>query len=266
MNKKTITHLKLPIQDDSVTPGRPDMNWWIKMFVLGWAFFIGIYALFYGFAHLVVGNISLEQEGKYFGDSYIQDDAQLFDFNSLTSYTGWLWEDYSVYIQSMWMVNALAIPGWDIILTTEFLEEIEYEEELLFVLGHEREHVSERHVMKWMLTHIPLQLTLAFLGFEFDSSLITDQAGKFIDKSLETQADVGWVAFMNELWLNLECSTAFFTRNSWWLLETYLEFDSWHPITQRRIWYINSQAKKSWNNQDCTPFDNSAYIQDEIED
>gem|GEM_PF-5813639 len=42
-----------------------------------------------------------------------------------------------------------------------------------------------------MLTHIPLQLTLAFLGFEFDSSLITDQAGKFIDKSLETQADVG---------------------------------------------------------------------------
>jgi len=266
MNKKIITHIELPIEDDSVTPGNPDMNWWIKMLLFGGAFFIWAYILFYSFAHLIVGNISLEQEKQYFGDTYIQDDAELFDFNTLTSYTGWLWEDYSVYIQSMWVVNAFATLGWNIIITTEFLEEIEYEEELLFVLWHEREHIVERHVMKWLLTHIPFQITLAFLGLEFDSSLITNQTWKFLDKWLETQADTGWVAFMNEIWLNLECSTSFFTRNQWWLLETYLEFNSWHPITQRRIWYINSEAKKSWNTWKCTPFDNSAYVESTLGD
>ncbi len=260
MTDKKITKIQLPIEDDKVTPAKPDMWWWLKMLLLAVSFFVVWYGLFYWFAHIVASDISLEQEREYFWNLYIEEDAVEFDFSTLSSYSWSLWDPYRVYVQSMNQANAFATPGGNIIFTTQLLEELEYEEEFLFILGHEKEHIDKRHVLKWLLTHIPFQVALASLGFEFDTSFIADKAGKLFDKQLEIEADDGWIAFLNEIWANLECATWFFERESGDFIDTYFQLDSSHPIMVRRLWNIRSAAEKSWNTGDCTPLDVSKYV------
>jgi predicted Zn-dependent protease len=151
----------------------------------------------------------------------------------------------------MGVANAFATLWWNIILTTELLEELEYEEELLFIIWHEAEHIEKRHVLTWLLTNIPFKMTLVLLGFEFDTSFISKKTTQFFDKNLETKADQWGIDFLNEINLNLECALGFFSRESPSLFNSYFEFDSSHPITQNRIKHIQQAAEISANYQDC---------------
>lgn len=254
MNYKKITKIQLPIEDDVITPGRPDLSWGLKMFLLGLGFVVVWYILFYAFAHLLVGKISLEQEREYFGDVYIQDDAVEFDMSILQSYSWTLGDPYKIYVQSMWESNAFATLGWNIIFSTELLDELVYEEEFLFILGHEKQHIDDRHVLKWLLTHVPFQITLATLWFDVDTTLLTDKAGKIFDKQLEWEADEWGIEFMKTIWANLSCVTWFFERESNSIMDAYFQLDSGHPLMIQRIQKIQQAAQEIWNNTPCTPF------------
>jgi len=70
---------------------------------------------------------------------------------------------YSIYIQDSQEENAYATLGGNIIVTSALLENIEHEEELVFILGHERAHIEHRDVIRSFAQSMPIILTLQSL-------------------------------------------------------------------------------------------------------
>jgi predicted Zn-dependent protease len=60
--------------------------------------------------------------------------------------------DFDVHVLEDPSINAFAIPGGHIFVTTGLLESAESEAELVAVLGHEVAHVTERHIAERMAT------------------------------------------------------------------------------------------------------------------
>lgn len=71
--------------------------------------------------------------------------------------------DYTIYIQESTESNAFATIGGNIIVTSSLLDEIENEEELVFILGHELAHIEHRDVIRSMAQSMPIILTLQSL-------------------------------------------------------------------------------------------------------
>lgn len=80
-------------------------------------------------------------------------------------------------------INAMAIPGGPIIITTGMLQFLESEDELAVILGHELAHVEERHGLQSALDSGADKLgsLLAIAQMNAD-----DQLDAFLDKSLAT--------------------------------------------------------------------------------
>lgn len=69
-----------------------------------------------------------------------------------------------VHILDSPVVNAFAVPGNSIVVTTGLLEEIEELDELAAVLAHERAHVRLRHATQQMLRGMALQYLTGVMG------------------------------------------------------------------------------------------------------
>jgi len=88
------------------------------------------------------------------------------------------------------MVNAFAIPGGDILVTTGLIKEIYHSDELAGVLAHEIEHQAQRHIAKaWM------KASLVTIVGSLIGGRLGDVAGfltklKF-SRHIESQADRG---------------------------------------------------------------------------
>lgn len=88
-------------------------------------------------------------------------------------------------------VNAYALPGRRLIVTTAMLREVHDESELAGVLGHELAHVERRHSMQVLAREIGLTLLLTAGGGQ--STVLRDAAKALTtsayDRSLESEAD-----------------------------------------------------------------------------
>ncbi len=89
----------------------------------------------------------LDQMGQPANDPGLQDaiDALGFELveNSLASQTDWQW-DFTV-IDNDELVNAFALPGGQVFITTAMLRELQEEDQLAAVMAHEIVHVLARH-------------------------------------------------------------------------------------------------------------------------
>lgn len=245
--------IDLPInieKSDNVLPWKPDLWWLFYMLLIIIPFLITCYLLFYWFAYIVVWNISLDTEKDLFWDIWLENNLTKFDLNILDNKIDNLFE-YDVYLKDSSEINAYALLGWNIIITKGLLENIDYEEELIFILWHESEHIKNRDVLKSLLSDIPFSLSLHFLGFDFwlwlfDMTKITTN---YFNKNIELNSDKWWIYLINKMNLNLNCSIIFF-ENDTKIFNTYLQFISTHPTNINRISKIRSKIKNT--DKECT--------------
>ncbi|MDD2515745.1 MAG: M48 family metalloprotease [Candidatus Gracilibacteria bacterium] len=235
------------IPDDYVNPLKPDLNWFFKMIGIVIGLLIFAYLLSYLFANLVISNFSLETEKKYFGNFYKGNGGSYQKFDkTILSYNIKIPDYIDIYIIDKNEINAFATIGGNILVTKELLKKIDYEEELIFIIGHEINHVMNRAPIRTLTTNIPFYLTLMFLGLNtnVDYSKIYSITSAYTSRDAEKKADDGGLNFVKEAGGDNSCVLNFFKKDSNYL-EKYLYFSSSHPTDAQRIQNI----KESIGNQ-----------------
>ncbi len=229
--------VKLPIKwdyEDNINPSNPDFWWLWKMLIITIPFFIVSYLSFYLFSYFIIWSISLEKEKELFSDiPFIKENKTLLDINTnLTNKIVDL-KGINIYLEDSEDINAYAFIWWNIILTKWLLENIDYEEELIFIVWHEMKHIENRDVLHSLLTEIPFYLTLQFFWFDFNKD-ISNIANKYSSRITEINADIWWIELINKMNLNLNCSVNFFEN---WNgdFNNYLLLLSDHPTNVKRI-------------------------------
>lgn len=246
--------IKLPIkedEEDNINPSNPDFWWFWKMLIITISILVISYSLFYIFAYFIIWNISLEKEKELFWTFSESEDKEIFNINDfLTNKINDL-ENIDIYLEDSEEINAYAFLWWKIILTTWLLKNIDYEEELIFIIWHEMKHVKNRDVLQSLLTDVPFYLTLQFIWFNLNEQIL-NITHSYTSKTTEIEADNWWIALVNEMNLNLDCSLNFFEKENN-IFDNYLQLVSDHPTNMKRIKNIKEQNKNL--DKECTIFE-----------
>lgn len=229
--------IDLPIEKeetDEVSPLKPDLKWWWKMLIFWIVSFWIIYLCFFLFAKIIIWNISIENEKKYFSKIFLDENVEVFNKEKLVNNNIPDIEKYNLYITESEEINAYATLWWNILITRWLIENLTYEEELIFIIWHEIQHIKNRDVLNALLTDIPVKLSLYFLWFEWLIWFnLSDYALNYKSRTTEEKADIWWINLINSMWLNLECSSNFFEEENS-IFEKYLEINSTHPSSLKR--------------------------------
>jgi Zn-dependent protease with chaperone function len=245
---------KLPIKEDredNINPSNPNFLWLWKMIIISIPLFIVSYIVFYTFSYFIIWNISIEKEKELFSDILLtEENKTLFDINShLTNKIKDL-KYINIYLENNEEVNAYALIWWNIILTTWLLQNIDYEEELIFIIWHEMKHIENRDVLQALLTDVPFYLTLQIMWFDFAEQIL-DITSTYSSKTTEIEADNWWIQLVNDMNLNLDCSLNFFEKENS-IFDNYLQLISSHPTNINRITNIKKQNINK--NKKCNKF------------
>jgi len=240
------------IPDDEVQPMKPDIRWTLVM--LGSLLAIGIfsYALLLSFSYFIISNFSLEQEKKFFWEIAILWKEVPFDFSKL-SYPVDFDKNIQVSVVENTEINAFASIWWKVIFTTEILKQFKNEEEFLFVLGHEIEHIKNRDPLKIYSFHLPIYLSFLFLWINtwLDMDRIESLSHSYMSRQTELESDIGGIGLVKKYGWNTRCILPFFkepTRN----FEKYFTVSSTHPTNEARIQQIiDKGSPESENMIDC---------------
>ncbi|MCH9650668.1 MAG: M48 family metallopeptidase [Deltaproteobacteria bacterium] len=148
--------------------------------------------------------------------------------------------------------NALALPGGLILVTTKLLEDVESENELALVLGHEIGHYRDRDHIKIFGRSFALSLLLAVTlgrssqGLELGTQ-VTGLAVNSFSREQESKADQVGLALVQAEYGHVADSWKFFERmaaeeNDLTRLTTYL---STHPASGDRSQRIRQIAEEN---------------------
>ncbi len=147
--------------------------------------------------------------------------------------------------------NAFAMPGGKIYITKGMLKEIQNENELVNVIGHELGHFKHKDHLKGLGNSLVLAFMSLFLenhyGFMFDSSLKLSQA-KY-SQGAEFNADMFGLEVMSCGYGNVASATTLFERmndgKKWaYFLESHPDFTS-------RIEKMKAEIKSKGYNEDA---------------
>ncbi len=251
--------IKLPIKNNESTPTNPDLKWGGKMLGIFLLFIIISYIIFLFFSKIILANLSLETEKKWFWEITLNNK---FDYTEYTDYKIEEFNNYNFNLEDNDKVNAYAFLGWNINITTWFLKNIENQEELVFVMAHEMWHIKNRDILKAYTTDIPLKLTLLTLWIDiwvWDTSFI-DMWWKYLNKNTEIQADIAWLDILEKYNINPLCAKIFFERDHNFS-DSVMEMMSDHPLNNTRILLMDELAKKMWykNADNCKKLKNIIY-------
>ena len=143
-----------------------------------------------------------------------------------------------IHILDQDSVNAFALPGGHIILTTALLEVVETPQELAFVIGHELAHHKYRHLLKRLSRTLVFKLSIAFL-VGGDTTL----SGGFnklnhldflsFSRSQEQACDAYALELVNGLFGQVGDTTSFFQRLD--RADEPIALLSTHPLPENRI-------------------------------
>jgi Zn-dependent protease with chaperone function len=215
--------------------------------------------------------VSAEDEANLFGDWLPEDlvtvapnDHRLIETQLLVDRLAQHWPDspytFRVEIDDSEIANAMALPGGLIIVTQGLLDQVESENELAFVLGHELGHFKNRDHIRALGRGIVLAM---FFAVVTDSDVAgigikaTDITLRGFSRRQETRADEFGLTVVNAEYGHVDQAWRLFERwdiddNSFVDLVTYL---STHPDTSDRIVDMKRYAQESgWRLQgDITP-------------
>ena len=148
--------------------------------------------------------------------------------------------DYQVLYVPDETVNALAIPGDRIIIYQGLLSEIESENELMMVLGHELGHFANRDHLRGLSRQVLLQLSLSAILGDFGSigaiatNSISALSNAQFSQRQEQQADRIGLTLLNQTYGHAAGATDFFERLSQ-EERSGLAILATHPPSQKRV-------------------------------
>lgn len=148
--------------------------------------------------------------------------------------------DYRVLYIPEDTVNALAIPGDRIIIYQGLLGQMESENELMMVLGHELGHFAHRDHLRSLGRGLVLRLALATIlgdGGWFQSiaaSGVTALSNARFSQQQEYQADIMGLDLLYAVYGQVAGATDFFQRLSQ-QQGVEIEFLATHPTSQKRV-------------------------------
>ncbi len=238
--------IELPVDKNESRPSKPDLKWWTIMLSILWWFIIISYLTFLWFSKIILANIDLETEKKWFW--WINTEwYKKINYKNYIDYNLKEFKKYNFYSKNDEVVNAYAFLWWNIAITTWLLSEIETQEELIFILTHEIWHVENRDNLKKITTDIPWQLTMTFLGFDlwnkdFNVSKIS---WNILSKNTELEADKYAINFLKKYKLNPLCAKRFFEAEHNFS-DSVMEMISDHPLNLTRINLLEENAKLMW--------------------
>ncbi len=120
-------------------------------------------------------------------------------------------EPLDIQIANVDMVNAVALPGGNIIIFRGLLQEAKSPDELAGVLGHEIGHVRNRDVMQSMLRQLGLSVVLGGASSDATGYLNTVVSMTY-SRDAEAKADAYSMKLMKASRVSPEDTAAFFAR------------------------------------------------------
>lgn len=226
---------------------------WIFAIIIIWLFFSLLV-----FAGFLTKFVSLEDEKKYF--SWLSGLEIKIKKESTKKLKEFLGTDfgYEVVVIEMNEANAFALPWWTIAITDTMLEDMKYENSLLFIIWHEIWHIENRDVFKAIVSRVPIQILLSIIWvwWDIDIWFIFSSTNQIHSKWVETDADVKWLEFLNKSKWSVECAIDYFKKDLD-LTENIMSFLSDHPMTWSRIEKIEKIIKENWykENSECKLLD-----------
>jgi Zn-dependent protease with chaperone function len=148
--------------------------------------------------------------------------------------------NYQVLYLPQTTVNALAIPGDKIIIYRGLLEQVESENELMTILGHELGHFAHRDHLRNLGNALLLRLAIAYFIGDFgvfQSAIATSVqtiANAQYSQSQETQADRFGLDLLNKTYGHVGGATIFFERMNQQDRQN-ISFLSTHPAPAKRV-------------------------------
>lgn len=153
---------------------------------------------------------------------------------------------FDVHVVDDRQVNALAVPGGQIVVFTGLLAAAESAEEVAGVLAHEMQHVLHRHGLKQLVRQLgsAAVISLATGGGNLAglAGRLDELAGLSYGREQEAEADRDGLALLHRVGLPAEGMQAFFERLQRQQPGDVPEFLSTHPDTPRRIEELRRRA------------------------
>ncbi|MBE9170728.1 M48 family metallopeptidase [Pleurocapsales cyanobacterium LEGE 06147] len=157
--------------------------------------------------------------------------------------------DYQVLYLPQSTVNALAIPGDTIVIYRGLLEQVESENELMMILGHELGHFVHRDHLRNLGNTLLLRLAIAYFVGDFgvfQSAIATSVqavANAQYSQSQETQADQFGLDLLNKTYGHVGGATIFFERMNRQDRQN-ISFLSTHPAPAKRVKALQKTIKE----------------------
>ncbi|SBW09425.1 putative Peptidase family M48 protein [uncultured delta proteobacterium] len=154
---------------------------------------------------------------------------------------------FSVSVLDADLVNAFALPGGFIVVTTGLIRQCRTPDELAGVLAHEMAHVTERHNTRALVRDQFLAFALQLVTGGGDIAGLAKTAGNAVvsskfSREAEREADILGVRRLARAGIDPEGTASFFagvSRNE--SKERFSYFDS-HPLIQDRQEYMRLEA------------------------
>ena len=235
------------------------------------AIFIGIALLLVFLIEVALYFVSAEDEANLFSDwlpddlvTVSQADDRLLETQLLVDRLAGHWPDtpykFRVEIDDSEQANAMALPGGLIIVTQGLLDQVESENELAFVLGHELGHFKNRDHLRALGRGVVLSVFFAVVTGNDVAGIgikAADLTLRGFSRQQETNADEFGLAIVQSEYGHVNDAWRLFERwkvvdNSFVELVTYL---STHPETGDRIEDMKAHAEReNWKTEgEITP-------------
>ena len=214
---------------------------------------------------IAVRFISPEAEARAFSsanlDSLVEEIGQLQeehrrDVQRLLDQLLAHWEDaaydFKVLVVDSGDANAAALPGGYIVVTSGLIEEVESENELAFVLGHELGHFHNRDHLRRLGRAVVYSLALGIV-FGSSGTSVPDLGGlagnltsRGFDRRQESEADRFGLSLVQAEYGHIGSSWQFFHRLSEAAgeLEDLVAYLSTHPASSARIEELRRYAEQ----------------------
>ncbi|MFZ4733686.1 MAG: M48 family metallopeptidase [Pirellulales bacterium] len=146
---------------------------------------------------------------------------------------------FTVHVVDSPQVNALALPGGQIVVFTGLLREAGSPEEVAGVLAHEIQHVLRRHAVKRLVQQFGTEAVIGMATGGGNLGRLAGRAGELVQLSYgreqEAEADREGLALLHRAGLPPEGIMTFFARLRRADPTAMPEFLATHPDTGRRI-------------------------------
>lgn len=160
--------------------------------------------------------------------------------------------DLKLRVVNIKLVNAAALPGGNIVIFRELLQEADGPDEVAGIVAHEIGHVRQRHVTEGLIRHLGFDLMIAAFGGNTGANATTLLSLRY-GRGAEREADAEAIAALSRAYISPRGTAAFFGRISQQerklgRVAGTLAYVSTHPVSgeRQRLFAGSAEAGRTY--------------------